>query len=58
MESPLEKLYDFMVTGAIGIVSAPTKKSLNRLGLSDNEKEILKKHSCKFFLVYCFGILY
>ena len=49
MESPLEKLYDFMVTGAIGIVSAPTKQSLNRLGLSDNEKEILKKHSCKFF---------
>ncbi len=49
MESPLEKLYDFMVTGTIGIVSAPTKQSLNRLGLSDNEKEILKKHSCKFF---------
>ena len=49
MESPLEKLYDFMVTGTIGIVSAPTKQSLNRLGLSDNEKEILKKYSCKFF---------
>lgn len=47
MESPLEKLYNCMVTGALGIVSAPAKQSL--LGLTDNEKEILKKHSCKFF---------
>ena len=49
MESPLEKLYNCMVTGALGIVSAPAKQSLNQLGLTDNEKEILKKHSCKFF---------
>ena len=49
MESPLEKLYDCMVTGTLGIVSAPTEQSINRLGLTDDEKEILKKHSCKFF---------
>ena len=49
MESPLEKLYNCMVTGALGIVSTPAKQSLNRLGLTDNEKEILKKYSCKFF---------
>lgn len=49
MESPLEKLYNCMATGALGIVSAPAKQSLNRLGLTDNEKEILKKYSCTFF---------
>ena len=43
MESPLEKLYDCMVTGTLGIVSAPTEQSINRLGLTDDEKEILKK---------------
>ena len=49
MTSPLEKLYDCMVTGTLGIVSATTDQSLNQIGLTDNEKEILKKYSCKLF---------
>ena len=49
MTSPLEKLYDCMVTGTLGIVSATTEQSLNQIGLTDNEKEILKKYSCKLF---------
>ena len=42
MASPLEKLYDCMVTGTLGIMSATTERSLNQIGLTDNEKEILK----------------
>ena len=49
MTSSLEKLYDCMVTGTLGIVSATTDQSLNQIGLTDNEKEILKKYSCKLF---------
>ena len=49
MASPLEKLYDCMVTGTLGIMSATTERSLNQIGLTDNEKEILKKYSCKLF---------
>ena len=49
MASSLEKLYDCMVTGTLGIMSATTERSLNQIGLTDNEKEILKKYSCKLF---------
>ena len=49
MMSPLEKLYDCMVTGTLGVISANTEQALNQIGLTDNEKEILKKYSCKLF---------
>ncbi len=49
MTSPLEKLYDCMVTGTLGVISANTEQALNQIGLTDNEKEILKKFSCKLF---------
>ena len=49
MTSPLEKLYDCMVTRTLGVISANTEQSLNQIGLTDNEKEILKKFSCKLF---------
>ena len=49
MTSPLEKLYDCMVTGTLGVISANTEQALNQIGLTDNEKEILKKLSCKLF---------
>lgn len=49
MTSPLEKLYDCMVTGTLGVISANTAQALNQIGLTDNEKEILKKFSCKLF---------
>lgn len=38
-----------MATGSLAIVSAYTEQSLNQLELTDNEKEILRKHSCKLF---------
>ena len=49
MTSSLEKLYDCMVTGTLGVISANTEQALNQIGLTDNEKEILKKFSCKLF---------
>ena len=49
MTSPLEKLYDCMVTGTLGVISANTEQALNQIRLTDNEKEILKKFSCKLF---------
>ena len=49
MTSTLEKLYDCMVTGTLGVISANTEQALNQIGLTDNEKEILKKFSCKLF---------
>ena len=49
MTSPLEKLYDCMVTGTLGVISANTEQALNQIGLTDNEKEILKNFSCKLF---------
>ena len=49
MTSPLEKLYDCMVTRTLGVISANTEQALNQIGLTDNEKEILKKFSCKLF---------
>ena len=49
MTSSLEKLYDCMATGSLAIVSAYTEQSLKQLELTDNEKEILRKHSCKLF---------
>ena len=49
MTSPLEKLYDCMVTGTLSVISANTEQALNQIRLTDNEKEILKKFSCKLF---------
>ena len=49
MVSPLEKLYDCMVTGTLGIMSAAAEQYINQLGLTNNEKEILKKYSYKIF---------
>lgn len=49
MASPLEKLYDCMVTGTLGIMSVVAEQYINQLGLTDNEKEILKKYSYKIF---------
>lgn len=49
MASPLEKLYDCMVTGTLGIMSVVAEQYINQLGLPDNEKEILKKYSYKIF---------
>ena len=49
MVSPLEKLYDCMVTGTLGIMSAAAEQFINQIELTDNEKEILKKYSYKIF---------
>ena len=49
MASTLENLYDCMINGTLGIVSAATEKYINQIGLTDNEKEILKKYSYKIF---------
>jgi len=49
MASPLEKLYDCMATGALGVMSAAAEQYINQIGLTDNEKEILKKYSYKIF---------
>ena len=49
MASPLEKLYDCMVTGTLGIMSTAAEQFINQIGLTDTEKEILKKYSYKIF---------
>ena len=49
MASPLEKLYDCMVTGTLGIMSTVAEQFINQIGLTDTEKEILKKYSYKIF---------
>lgn len=49
MVSPLEKLYDCMVTGTLGVMSAAAEQFINKIGLTDDEKEILKKYSYKIF---------
>lgn len=49
MASTLENLYDCMINGTLGIVSAATEQFINQIGLTDNEKEILKKYSYKIF---------
>ncbi len=49
MISPLENLYDCMVTGTLGIMSATAEHLISKLGLTDDEKEILKKYSNKLF---------
>ena len=49
MASTLENLYDCMINGTLGIVSAATEQFINKMGLTDNEKEILKKYSYKIF---------
>ena len=38
-----------MINGTLGIVSAATEQYINQIGLTDNEKEILKKYSYKIF---------
>ena len=49
MASTLENLYDCMINGTLGIASAATEQYINQIGLTDNEKEILKKYSYKIF---------
>ena len=49
MTSPLEKLYDCMVTGTLVAMSAAIEQQINKTGLTDDEKEITKKYSYKLF---------
>ena len=49
MTSPLEKLYDCMATGTLVAMSAAIEQQINKIGLTDDEKEIMKKYSYKLF---------
>ena len=49
MISVLEHLYNLMVTGTLGVLSASAEKFFSQLMLNDDEKDIIKEYSCKLF---------
>lgn len=49
MASTLEKLYDCLITGFLDILSEKAQRIIEQLGLSDDEKDVLKKYSFKIF---------